>query len=129
MNRAERRAHSAQMKERPKALAPVPRSEWLASQYDPKRFAVWLSRSFLVQIFTEDSGVRLSVNRVSIAGNGRWKDEISWEELQEIKRTVGYGDQYAIEVYPPEKDIVNVANMRHLWVLNTPLDIGWKSEK
>ena len=59
--------------------------------------------------------------------DGRWKDDITWDELQEIKRQAGYGNQMAVEIYPDDLDIVNVANMRHLWILDEPLPIGWKN--
>ncbi len=43
--------------------------------------------------------------------------DISWEELQEIK-TANWGrNACAIEVYPADADIVNNANIRHLWLL------------
>jgi hypothetical protein len=47
----------------------------------------------------------------------KWVDGITWDQLQEIKRGVGLGDKLAVEVYPEDKNIVNVANMRHLFVL------------
>ena len=55
-----------------------------------------------------------------------WKDGLKWDELQKVKADVGYADDYAIEIYPKDKDIVNDANMRHLWVFrDKPLNIGW----
>lgn len=47
-------------------------------------------------------------------------DGIPWDDLQVMKRLAGYGDDYAIEVYPADRDIVNDANIRHLWVLPYP---------
>ena len=46
--------------------------------------------------------------------------------MQAIKREVGLGDYMGVEIYPAERDVVNVANMRHLWVLRDPLPFGWK---
>ncbi len=54
---------------------------------------------------------------------------MTWEELQEIKRQVGIGDFFAVEIFQRDKDIVNVANMRHLWVLPDPLDFGWMTSE
>lgn len=45
------------------------------------------------------------------------KDGLTWDELQEVKSDAGYGDRAAIEVYPRQDEIVNYANIRHLWVL------------
>jgi hypothetical protein len=35
----------------------------------------------------------------------------------------------AVEVYPPAGDVVNVANMRHLWVLRDRLPFAWRGGK
>jgi hypothetical protein len=108
----------------PETLQPVP----LESHPNPPSNlkAVWRSRHFLVQAFYEPFGViRLSVNRSELGSNGRWLENITWEELQTLKRQAGYGEFYAIEVYPKDKDVVNVANMRHLWITEEPLNIGW----
>ena len=109
----------------PKHLVKVPEDKWPEFRGSNKPVEVWLSRFFLVQVFNEpDSVIRLTVNSTS-RKHDSWGDDISWDELQDIKRQVGYGDSYAIEVYPHDLDIVNVANMRHLWVLPEPLKIGW----
>lgn len=125
VTRAQRMALRKDNSKRPGRLTEAPRSMW-PSDGDSKRNRVWISRYYLVQEFQEECGYRLSVNRTDMLPSGRWDDNLTWDELQEIKRAVGYGDWYAVEVYPPDLDIVNVANMRHLWVLPAALDIGWK---
>jgi hypothetical protein len=110
----------------PSDLKMVPEEAWPGSSFDPSRIEVWASNKFLVQVFEERQGVlRLSVNRIDIDRNGEWRQDISWDELQQIKREIGRGERYAVEVYPCDADVVNVANMRHLWVLPVPLPIGW----
>lgn len=47
----------------------------------------------------------------------RSKAPLSWDELQEVKREAGFGDATAIEVYPPDDEIVDEVRMRHLWVM------------
>ncbi len=104
----------------------------------PKRdnlLGVWISKKFLVQIYQEPNRiVRLSVNKTSLQGTGFRKEgnmawaEISWEELQEIKNEVGYGHLCATEIYPPESKVINVANMRHLWVLPEEPSYMWGAE-
>lgn len=37
--------------------------------------------------------------------------------LAQVYEEAGYGDRDAFEAYPRQADVVNVANMRHLWVL------------
>lgn len=85
------------------------------------------SRGFLVQEFAEADGViRLSINRTELRGDGRWTDGITWDELQRLKREAGHGDRVAVEVFPPDSDVVNVANVRHLWLLRGAPAFMWK---
>ena len=90
------------------------------------------SQGFLVQIFEKPTATRLSVCRTEPDKNGGWKEGIMWEELMEVKRQAGYAACCAVEFYPPDDDIVNVANMRHLWVLSsgqTLLPEYWRKKK
>ncbi len=41
-------------------------------------------------------------------------ERLSWEELQAVKQRV-WGDRVAVEVYPAERDVVNLRHTRHLW--------------
>lgn len=109
----------------PEQLKEIPRSEWL--NHDGPQLRVWRSRAFLVQEYpaTFPATVRLSVCRTSLAGD-RWQDGIEWEELQRLKSECGYGDSDAVEVFPADKDVVNVANMRHLWVMDVPVEFAWR---
>jgi len=49
----------------------------------------------------------------------RWDggDAISWDVLQAIKDEMLGKHVVAIEVYPAEYDVVNEANIRHLWAI------------
>jgi hypothetical protein len=121
----------AQAKAWPVHLAPIPESEWPSpSPYTKRPLVVWRSRDYLVQQWPEPAfnGVemrRLTVNRVNLGSNGHWHADIPWDDLQRCKRETGHGDWYAVEIYPRERDIVHIANMRHLWLLAEPLGIGW----
>ena len=42
---------------------------------------------------------------------------ITWDELQTVKTSIWGPSARAIEVYPAEGQIVNSADMRHLWRL------------
>jgi len=84
------------------------------------------NKSFLVQIFTFEGYTRLSINRTEIDNNGNWVDGITWDELQMIKNSVGFSNYDAVEVYPAEKNLVNVSNMRHLWIMDKPLPFIWR---
>lgn len=141
MNRHERRARAAQLRRHtsklPADLTAVPQEQWPPNRYGSTqsiRVGVFQSNRYLVQVFQElpmeiggeRIGVRrITVNRVEVEKNLDWKDDIRWDDLQDIKRDLGMADNYAVEVYPADFDVVNVANMRHLWVLDRPLPLGW----
>ena len=112
-------------KKYPKKLQELPRDQW------PVEFAentgilqVWRSSGFLAQAYSEGDVIRLSINRTVIA-NGGFDADISWEDLQDIKHQAGYGNRRAVEVYPMDDHIINVANSRHLWILPDDIEIGW----
>jgi hypothetical protein len=122
-----------QSEAQPEQLTLVPYEQWPARRPGTMEFpiALWRSRHYLVQKYEASSpaadvvALRLSVNRVTMGADGRWVDGLSWEELMRCKRECGYGEWYAVEVYPRDRDIVNDANMRHLWLFSEPLPVGW----
>lgn len=124
-SRAQRREMARISAKLPLALQLVPRHEW--PNPSGPQLRVWRSRHFLVQEYhaPEPACVRLSVNRTELAGD-RWTENISWDELQDIKAQCGYPMADAVEVYPSAGDVVNVANMRHLWVLRERLAFAWR---
>lgn len=130
-----RKAMLEQRKAWPKQLEPVPREQWPAERGDRALpIELFRSRDYLVQVYAEPGKCscwvrRLSVCRVTLRADGHWDENISWDELMRCKREAGYGDWYGVEVYPRERDIVNDANMRHLWLLSEPLAIGWFSDE
>jgi hypothetical protein len=129
LSRAERREAQRYMAREsakyPAALVEIPREQWPNPAAPQLR--VLRSREFLLQEFHAPAPalVRLSVNRTSIAGD-RWAENITWDELQRLKAEAGYGTADAVEVFPAAADVVNVANMRHLWVLREQLTFKWK---
>ena len=118
---------AAQNRHWPPELRAVPRDQWPPHE-QPGLFALWRSRGFLVQGFNEAAGViRISVNRTSLdTKTGRWVDGITWDELQRLKGEAGYADLFAVEIYPAESDVVNVGNLRHLWLLPEPPAFAWR---
>lgn len=88
------------------------------------------NRHFMVQVYQPGSKAldmvcRLSVIRCQLDDRGGWLGGITWDQLQAVKAGVGYGDYDAIELYPRDEDVVNVANIRHLWILREPLPWAW----
>lgn len=106
----------------------IPQSQWPIAGRSDKRINAWCSRGFMVQAFQERDGViRLSITKNKLGfGDRTFADGVTWDELQWIKREVGYGDQMAVEIYPEDHLVINDCNMRHLWILPTPIDIGWR---
>ena len=115
-----------------RALTRVPVEQWpaeMASHMTLLPLEVWRSRDFLLQVYREGNGYeRLSVIRTQLNGSGRWADGIPWEDLQRLKRECGRGDRWAVEVFPADDRVVNVANMRHLFVLQEPPPYGWHEQ-
>jgi hypothetical protein len=69
----------------------------------------------------------MSVCRAEIDDRGNFLDGISWEELQRLKNQCGFADKDAVEIFPRHYDAVNVANMRHLWIMDDPVSFAWRS--
>jgi hypothetical protein len=115
----------------PHVLARVPREQWPvgATVFERQPIEVWRSNRFLVQVHAEAGAVRMSVCRTELGADGRWQDKITWDDLQQIKREVGRADKWAVEIYPADADLVNVANMRHLWILPEAPSFGWRVTK
>lgn len=90
---------------------------------------VWRSRDYLAQLVVEEKTkvMRLSIQRTMLNEKGDWEDRIPWEEMQRVKSEVGLGHALAVEVYPRDKDVVNVANIRHLFMVPVDFEIGWVS--
>lgn len=133
LNRSERRTAilflEQENKKWPAELTQVPENAWPSTPDGlHKPILVWRSSEFVVQVFAEPGDVlRMSVNRTHIdPATLRWVDGITWDELQSLKRQCGYGDRFAVEIYPADVDIVNVGSLRHLWILREPLAFAWR---
>jgi hypothetical protein len=135
--RTQRRELDRQNRCFPAKLVAITRDVWPPT-VPPGLTEVWRSRDFLVQIFEQQPArtfgatfqvaARLSVCRTALSGD-RWKDGISWDDLQRLKSECGFGAFDAVEIFPRDLDVVNVANMRHLWVMADPLPFAWRDRK
>lgn len=132
VTREQRRQLERDNEKWPERLADLPSSVWarmeLPDARAPRRIRVARSRLFLAQVFYGEHPavlVRISVNRTSVGPDGDWQDGITWDELQQIKHELGYGAKDAVEVYPADDSVHNVANLRHLFVLADPLPFKW----
>jgi hypothetical protein len=75
----------------------------------------------------ENGAIRLSVCRARMGKNGRWEDGITWDQLQRLKAECGYADSWAAEIFPPDAQVVNVGNLRHLWLLPEAPAFAWRN--
>lgn len=125
--KAKQRYLLKESKKWPAHLVPVPPEDWPEDR--PKNLeTVWRSAAFLVQVCADTPTLRrVSVMRARVRDDGEWDDQLTWDELMEIKRQVGFGDYDAVEVYPRDIDVVNVANMRHLWVVDGMIPFAWRN--
>jgi hypothetical protein len=125
-SRNQRRQLEKENAKQPLTLQQIPRSQWPDLPRPPKE--VWRSRDYLVQVYDEGGGIeRISVSSTTLQGE-RWADGITWDSLMLLKRQCGRGDRDALEVYPADRDIVNVANMRHLWLPAEPVAFAWRKK-
>lgn len=114
----------------PARMTSVPESKWpeAIAGMTTKVLAVWRSNRYLAVFYQEPGQIvrRLSICRASIGPDGRWAEGLTWDELQQIKNECGFYDSDAVEIYPAARDVVNVANMRHLWILWEPCEFAWR---
>lgn len=128
--KAEKRAfmqtHRKQLMQLPKRM--VNATDQLPEDMRVAVLGNWKSREFGCVIYPSSHPVvacRLSINRMALdPETGSFLPGISWDDLYRIKNEVGYRDFDAVEVFPAEDKLVNVSNMRHLWVLAERLDFG-----
>ena len=77
--------------------------------------AVYADGEFIVEVHSKDNPVpfkcRLVIKRYDKAPIRNWR------ELQNIKNQIAGVDATAIEIYPPESEVTDTANIYHLWVL------------
>lgn len=51
----------------------------------------------------------------------------TWWEMQRIKDELAGHSATAVEIYPPSNEVVDGANMYHLWVVATPMPSLWRT--
>ncbi|MEM8976289.1 MAG: hypothetical protein AAGD43_29845 [Pseudomonadota bacterium] len=97
---------------------------------NPHRFeAGWLgkvdhikrNKVFSVLISDVGSAIHLAVS--SLTG-----DRPSWHEMQRIKNELAGERATAVEVYPPQAEVIDEAEMFHIWVLYGPLPFSLNPE-
>lgn len=128
--RAQRRKLAIENEKWPATLQKIPEEEWRRASFVPDGLIkVFRSRDFHVQVYSAQAPAiyRITVGRTVLdADLVRWRDGITWDDLQRIKRECGFGSYHAVELFPADCDLVNVANLRHLWILHDPPAFAWR---
>jgi hypothetical protein len=88
---------------------------------------MWASRKFHVLILENktNGAEQLNIYRAEVdTKSKRWRDGISWEEMQELKKQCGRGDKIAFEPFPKDSEVINTNNIRHLFIAKENSSIG-----
>lgn len=97
--------------EQQKAEHPI--SENVSVCYSNNRYGVQVYECFIEKLGLAGE----TITQVTIGRHGDL-ESITWDELQRIKNELIGEDRVAIEIYPPVRQLVNQANLRHLWVFH-----------
>ena len=80
--------------------------------------SIWRNKKFTVMVWNVPAGKKMTISRNTWDSHAcRYKDGITWDEIMEIKRGIGMGEENAVEFYPPDSEVINIANVRHIWIL------------
>lgn len=129
MNRAARRAANGLMRKR-QSWSWVERTptEGERARYPAIRdiHAAYFNDVYSVQVYRvrTDMGVVLHL----IVRGQQDNQEPPWRDLQRIKDELLGEDAYAVQVYPRKADVVDQADVYHLWVLPNELPFGLHRE-
>lgn len=116
----------------PSAMTPVGKEEWpdatrLLRTGLTNPFSVFRSKNFLAQVYLPVNGAtRISIQRTMIDDDGNWLQGMTWDDLMTIKSQIGFENEWAVEIFPPIDEVVNVANMRHLFVIPEAPEFAWR---
>jgi len=58
-------------------------------------------------------------------GTSDGSGEVSWSEKMQIKNELFGENRFAIEVYPKQKNLVDVCDVYHLWVFDKKIDMSF----
>jgi hypothetical protein len=126
------RKYKLECKSFPAELLAIPKFQWpKGDSYNSQCQGVWRSREYAVFAWMEPgkSCLRLTFQKTEIdRQTGRWRDGLTWDTMMKLKDEAGYGDHWAVEVYPPREHVVDVVNLRHIWLLNEKPDYAWNNK-
>jgi len=96
----------------------------IETEFRERSIAAWEGKTFRAGLFSFQGVFRLSI----------WRKDgglapISWEELQAVKSSCGFGEFEAVEIYPRDSQVVNTANARHLYLVEEPLHFAMRVKR
>lgn len=113
----------------PPHLVKIPDEHWPEDRhaYGDTRIHVYRSKYFLVQVYAMNGGMfRIAVARCEIDKNGQFVEDITWDDMQMIKRQAGFSEWDGVELFPKDRDMINIENMRHMFVFPESLPFAWR---
>jgi hypothetical protein len=123
INSLERNIFYAKVTHMIKPFRELDRSEWFVPWQKPRpdRLTAWHSPDFTVQSFAVAGGItRLAIHRSDndfLQPCYGLRGGIPRDTIVQIKQELGFGALFGVEIYPPQSDILHVADVRHLWLL------------
>lgn len=87
-------------------------------------FAVWKNNLYIVLAMFEPNGI----TRLQIRPNDGQPTR-SWQHLQRIKNELMGPERVAVEVFPAVSELVDDANIYHLWVLPEGARLPFRLER
>jgi hypothetical protein len=112
----------------PENLVAIPRQDWPVDAPNSTD-AIWQSNKFYVQVHSEGGGIhRLSICRFELDESGQGRNDISFSQIMDIKRAVGFGDNDATEVFPRDRDRQRFGGLRNFFVLPFPVQYAFRNE-
>lgn len=81
-----------------------------------------LRGAYCNRIYAVQYVVRGSLAMLQIRRHDRGKD-FPWRDLQRIKNELVGPEREAVQVFPRESEVVDAANMAHLWII--PEGVRW----
>lgn len=111
-------------------LTQVPQADWpedAAGLGHGVLAALWRSQTRTVMVREHDHPTITARICVMAMGRGARNATLGWDELQRIKRQVGFGGHFAVEAFPEDSHVSDGAAVRHLWVLRERPAWAWRN--
>jgi hypothetical protein len=92
--------------------------------YDEVR-ELWSNGYFICTVYRDivNGFLRLTVETAD-------RSDLTWDQLMWVKRQLGRGNRWCVEMYPDDREVVAVGRaLRHLWIVDGPPESAWTDER